>query len=84
MPWFIRSMFYRLPKRGDIYVFDEPINRDPWGCKPPHEVEVLDAKCGWVRYSFCGGWLFKDQRLPRGIFHGCYRKRQNPSVEGRP
>lgn len=80
--WF-RSLFFSLPKKGDTYVFDDDYRRrrDPWDTPSPHSVEVLDAKRGWVRYAYCGGTLFKDERMSRSSFHFCYRKRQNPSGE---
>ena len=68
----LRAMFSRLPQPGDIYEFDED-SKDPWG-KTPHKVRVLDAKAGWVRYEFCKGSMWKDERMSRSCFHFAYRK----------
>jgi hypothetical protein len=46
---FIRGLFYPMPKPGDVFIWDDWLNKDPW--RKPEEYIVLEVKNGWIRYE---------------------------------
>lgn len=64
-----RAIFYKLPKPGDIYVFDSSDVFD--------RVEVIGTYGNWVNYRQIGSYLFDNEYLSRDDFHFCYIKENN-------
>ena len=69
----LRAIFKPLPNPGEVFVFDDGWNKDPFG-KKLHKVEVIEAWKGWVRYKFVGSSFYRDERMSRSSFHFCYRR----------
>jgi len=48
----LKSVFSNsIPKRGEIYVFDDD-DPSPFETEPPHRVEVVEVRNGWVSYRY--------------------------------
>lgn len=67
---FLRILFKRMPKVGDIYVLD---SEDPF--KEPYKVRVLETRKEWVRYASLDNY-FRDtaRTMNRSDFHYCYKR----------
>ena len=62
----------RRPKKGEIWISTfRTDENDPFKPKDEFEIEILDYKEGWVRYSI--GRLFKDERMKLESFSRIYR-----------
>lgn len=60
-----------IPVAGSVYDFI--IEQDPFGIKKTHQVEVLEVKDGWVRYSFKDSLLWKNETMTTETFLRLYR-----------
>lgn len=67
---FIKSFFGKV-ESGEIYEFygdDNPFS------EPPHKVEVIAVKDGWVNYKWLGSKIWQNSSMRIGSFRYCYRR----------
>ena len=64
-----------LIEHGQKWVLSSAIDDgSPWPVtKQEWPVTILDARDGWVRYSFGGNGMFDDCRMTENMFRGMYR-----------
>jgi hypothetical protein len=67
----IRALFYKLPKVGDIYIFDG--DKNPF--KKRIEVNVLEVKDGYVRYKYKNNMFSDNMSLEGSSFNYSYFKK---------
>lgn len=63
----IRSLFYRMPKKGQIYEFDN------FGCGDSWKVLIDDIYLRNIFFHDIQEWRTSQQYMSRGIFHFCYK-----------
>lgn len=75
---FLRFIFSKLKiEAGQVFEFK--LNTSNPFAPPPHKVEVIAVKDGWVKYRFCDAMPGQNSSIKIGTFRYCYKlEREEP------
>lgn len=69
-----RTLFGKMPKTGEQYVYDDFDTKNPFKTEKRHTVTVTDVIGKYVKYKFDNSTMWQNESLPRASFLGCYKK----------
>ncbi len=68
----LRGFFGKVPVAGEIYELSNN-DKSPFDNDPPHKVEVIAVKMGWVNYRWLDSIMWQNESMKVGSFRFCYR-----------